>query len=167
MIKIEKLSKSKRYIPENGDILYGNEFIAGKVKKEEINSILMLFRNSWNALEKLGIDILYKDQMAYECPYRYIQFYWFYPTFLICQDHNIYKSKVDCRRFDILTDADYWINFVKICDEKPNKIHMSFLGHGYTSGTLPSDGHGTPELVYVNLSNGDKIAGFVWIWYNK
>ena len=177
MIKIKKCSRlpdaqQQPYKPD-GDILFGEDYIAGEVKKEEIKSIIMLSAmrtDTWKALSAFGIDYeKFKEEITYQCPYREIPYYWFFPTFIICNDINVYKDlpEVNMSRFSFASDVDFWVNMHKCYEEKSNQVEQSFLGHGFTNCTLPSDGSGEIEHVYVNLSNGDKLAGYVWVWYNK
>ena len=172
MIKIRKFSKlpdAPQSYKLHGDILFGEEYIVGKVEKDEINSIVMLSAyktDTWKALPIFGIDHKeFKRKMTYECPFRNIPYYWFFPTFIICHDANLYKGLIQNEsKFGFASDTDFWLYMHKCCEKEPNQVEQSFLGHGFTNCTLPSDGSNRIEHVYVNLSNGDKLAGYIWIW---
>ena len=50
---------------------------------------------------------------------------------------------------------------------KPSEVTTAILGHGYTDGTLPSDGFGHHELACLELENEDLVVGWLYVWFNK
>ena len=47
------------------------------------------------------------------------------------------------------------------------RVTDAMLGHGYTTGTLPSDGHGNKVLATIPLANGDELLVVCWVWFHQ
>jgi len=177
MIKLLKIPKinNKRYTPEYGDILYGDEYIAGKVELKDIKHPILLSNfgnNTWETLKKFEIDYeMLQKRVTYECYMTGNKYYWFLPMMILCgYSTKAYRglSSFSDPYFNMLFDEEWTLQFLEgYSVENINKIQQSLLGHGYTLGTLPSDGSNSIEVVWVEMSNGDKLVGFCWIWHNK
>lgn len=169
---IKTIKAKKQYKDEIGDILYGKEYISGKIKEipEEYNVLPFFFSNPFKSLKIFGVDIeIFEKKFQYECPFSDNKYYWFVPSFLLVRDSNVYRKNKDIdRNFDYLFDSDFQKMYNEHrLEDGPDKVVNAFLGHGYTTFTLPSDGHGNVDLVSINLDNDDKIVGHCHIWYNK
>lgn len=153
-----------------GDILYGKEYIYGQMQKEDTGKIAPLITafsyDPWKTLEIYGIKEIQnlKDLFKYECPWTKNTFYWFVPFGIIVYGStDVYKNQK--YNHDFCFDLKWHERMYKF--EEPTNLEIAMLGHGYTFGTLPYDGSGSYNMVKIKLSNGDFIAGRVWIWYNK
>jgi len=155
------LVKGKPFAPASGDILFGAEFISG-VAPPYFKAYLLSHwdYNHWEALYNLGIrgsDL--SDQVEYECPWRSTPFYWIYP-FAISD-----VPKEALKHMPWVEPCDFsYANFATV---GPDKIDQSFFGHGYTSGTLPSDGSIELKVFVIKLSDGRSLYCYGYFWYNK
>lgn len=134
---------------------------------------------SWTALDKLGIaDIAAVQQLCqYRCPWTDNKFYHFMPWLLLTKDKEQYiqpKTSFAEMAFDVGWTRDMVLpSYFSEIDGTERKvidkddITQAMLGHGYTEGTLPCDGHGRNVLACLELSNKDLIAGWLFTWYNK
>ena len=166
------IEQTSPWKPSNGDILFANKFIAGVAESVDNPLSLELYSiNPWNTLDRLGIDCEpLKTSCRYRDPWSDNIYYWFVPTTIDTLDVSQYKPdrEVTNSIHEMLFDTKYMKeHHYKDGLGVATGIEKSFLGHGYTSSTLPNDGHGKTEPVYLQLSNGDKLCGFLWIWYNK
>ncbi len=184
MIKIRKPSYlgNKVYKPEFADIFSTKDFIAGKVEKKDIEHpiLLSLFGNHiWRVLDRFEIDYKeLKEKVKYECYLTGNTYYNFLPFMILCgHGSHAYRglSTFGKHAYDMHFDEEWTKNQILCLNDddeeeywkKPSKIQTSMLGHGYTECTLPSDGSNEIDVCYANLSNGDALAGFIWLWYNK
>lgn len=170
MIKI--IPKDKPYTPDIGDILYGNKYVSSACDPKSVTDFLVLTGyHLWKSLSYFNID--YEQCMKdfeYQCPFSGNLYYWFVPVALIIRNgSDKYRPATPTPNYedDYRLDVEWHSSILKHDLEKPNNMVRSFLGHGYTNGTLPSDGSNCLHSVLLNLDNGDSIFGFCWIWYNK
>lgn len=183
---INVVEQKKPFKDEIGDILYAEKYFKDRVELkwlEELELIYLpelMFQSTitWNNFKLLEIDIkaLMKECM-YICPWTGNKYFWFYPMLVMTDDLDKYKPKdtnpIEYKMwFDSEWTRSMYLNlepsesrhadFLKVGD-----IVSSFLGHGHTDCTLPSDGNGDLDDLTVELDNGDLIVGKCWIWYNK
>lgn len=128
-------------------------------------------RKIWETLETLDIKFKnFKKTVSYECPYTGYLHYHAIPLYL-------YSERVDeiidgLKGFyykDMYKDHKWQVD-CHFRDQKVYKMNLiakSFMGPGYTEGTLPSDGSGYQEDAIVALDNGEFLGFKVWVWYNK
>lgn len=161
-----------------GAILFGGEYIAGRVVKKEIDQVLFLpgtYHDPWKDLIKLRIKCNdFKEAVTYKDFVIENTYYWFLPIMILTDNNQKYRNdNLKSPVYNHIFDSDFCKGNLFSPDLgndiaiSPGKIHASLLGHGYTYGTLPSDGSGRLDMLYVNLSNGDRLAGYCWIWFNK
>lgn len=188
---ITVLKSKQHYTPKNGDILQAEEYINRKATLVDVQGKLAFLNfvgNPWAALNLLGIsaDDL-KKETRYTCPYTDNKYHWFIPFALVLKgDVECYQKDEGFREhYKMIFDWDWtkWALKDEISglektvqdgndgwdNAKPclSSIQHSIMGHGYTVGTLPTDGSRSRILVAVDLSNGDSLLGYVWEWYNK
>ena len=183
-MKVTKAIKpSKPATPEIGDILGGWEYLS----RVEIFTIelfktdgslpnrLVVSQNHGFNLADIGVDVtVLEAETRYKCPWTENYYHWFYPLGVITDDETKYSLKHDadvnlhefrpwaCRKIENgKTDLDH------VDPSEWGKITDAMLGHGFTRGTLPSDGHGEKVLATVPLDNGDELLVVCWVWFNK
>jgi len=170
-----KILKAKNpYKHEYGDILYGNEYIE-MINMEELRKKKYIYHTSPNQLDS-KIRYKFKALFQYECPFiKGNRYYWFSPVF-ICTD---IPNEIDLmHQFMEDYNGGWKSNKLKQIEqfdkygEYPDKVYTLeneylYMGHGYTYGTLPSDGSRDTDIVMIHISNGDIIVGKTWVWYNK
>jgi hypothetical protein len=171
---IKPVIQKKPYKPEIGDILSGGEYLLKKVgSKDKLGDVIFACaadRNPWESLKKTDIDIdPLKKAFKYECPYTGNIFYHFIPAAIVIKsDVKVYrKTPLDDKDYDFMFDLDWVKNILKDHHPELDEISQSMLGHGYTYGTLPTDGIGGWIEVLIELDNGDCLFGICWEWYNK
>lgn len=171
---IEPKKKHTTILEKNiiGDILYGDKYMVGrfshrKNKNELIKNKDIFYLdfsghyNTWNLFED-NISL----EFMYECPFvEGNRYYWFVPNVILTDDIKKYDEYITHHLKNIAYDME-WIK-QKYNYNARGEIHDSLLGHGYTDGTLPIDGHGYIDLLDAELDNGDMVIGHGWIWYNK
>lgn len=122
------------------------------------------------------------EEFTYACPFSANEYYWFLPTYIATNDYSPYKEALKRTR-KIHVDGEHCMGEGPIAFdsgfqkwsvegqdtmvEGMSGVERALLGHGFTTYTLPSDGHGDIVDAYLELENGDKIAGLLWEWYNK
>lgn len=155
------LVKGKPFQPKLGDILFGAEFVNGLMPPEFEAYLLSHWNfNHWEALYQLGIKASdLSDAAEYECPWRSTPFYHIYPFAISDVSKEALKNLP-------------WVKPVRFSHANfstvgPDKIDLSFLGHGYTSGTLPSDGSIARNVFVVKLSDGRSLYCYGFLWFNK
>jgi len=137
----------------------------------------------WRALDRLGIGgvVHFKSSVAYTCPYSTNVYYTFVPQYVFTDDvEALIKDNPAATFSGFVRDQAYQRQLFNDRRCNPHNeaagpehrfpfgaLTESFLGHGYTDGTLPHDGHGKLMPATVALSNGDYIGGTVWVWFNK
>jgi len=165
-----------------GDILYCDEYIFGLVEDSDKEKMIPLMNPfitmPWKTMRKFGIEGTQelREEAIYCCPWTDNKYYWFVPYALIVNGSpDVYKpieTPSHNAFYDYCLDLKWHAQYFKEDDLKPNKIlpngiQAALLGHGYTSFTFPSDGDGKIFEAKIKLKNGDFIAGFIWVWYNK
>jgi hypothetical protein len=172
---INPIIQKKPYTPDNGDILSGGKYIVRKVKNiEDLGSLLSataLSNNPWKSLKMLNVETEHiRKAFQYLCPYTDNKYYHFIPAAIVIKNGvDAYrKPNYEDKSFDYLFDLD-WVTNCVFQHKHPhlNSIGKSMLGHGYTDGTLPNDGHGNHIEVLIELDNDDYLFGYCWEWYNK
>lgn len=182
ILKRKKIEDNEKVCPI-GDILYGEEYFIkpydvhyGQVKFLPVTAIRY---NPWKCLKGLGIDYEeFQKELAYEDFVSDNIYYWAVPVFLFSDKvDEIVDNTKDIYWKDLYKDHDwqarsYFREFED--DDNPWKhefvmpsISESLMGHGYTFGTIPSDGHGGKKNAIVELSDGSFLGCKVWVWYNK
>lgn len=175
---IKPVIQKQPYKPEIGDILSGGEYIVRQVgNKEKLEDYLFIGvfgNNPWHALERLNIDSTkLKEAFKYKCPFSENIYYHFVPVALILKNgvdsyRNFYEEQNGEGMYsDYLFDLEWIKQMSQDVLPEANTIQMAMLGHGYTDGTLPSDGSGDFINVLIELDNGDFLFGHCWEWYNK
>jgi len=150
--------------------------------------LTLLMHHPWKALKVAGIDDAgLQEAVTYECPYTDNRYFWFLPLYIFTDDvpgwvdriggdkflfGSKYVKNVDWQRkvFNDAREADYMDReTVDFPNEFPlSQIDKAMLGHGYTTGTRPGDGHGELLPCTVALEGTkDYVGGSVWVWYNK
>jgi len=167
--------------PEIGDVLYGEEFLSKieiytvelfktSFENPASNRLIqpsMPFTGGFSGLSALSIDAaVLQEQVRYNCPWTDNQYYWMYPLGVVSDDEERYgidreKTPWLCRTINQQDDMD------NIDPSHLNTIVKTMLGHGYTVGTRPSDGHGEVVLGTIPLDNGDELLVACWVWFNK
>lgn len=171
----QPVETSKKVI-DCGDILYGDIWISQVFALNTPEMIkdyrLPIFSTSpWETLKNrlINSDLL-ENTFKYSCPFkRNGYYYWYIPACILLRDKDPYKyfkNKED-PSIKFNTDIEYWKTYLKEGPAKPNSIQQSFLGHGFTFSTLPSDGIVELKLATIELDNGDALLGWVWVWFNK
>jgi len=178
---IKPVVQKKPYKPDIGDILSGGEYIKTNVHfgatvdfKTIFGGIgkgfIPLYRNAWQRLEEMNVEVVNLEKaFQYKCPYTENTYYHFMPVAIIINhDSNVeqYRQPNFAHSFhDYLFDLEWILHMDKM--PEIDDIGRSMLGHGYTSGTLPSDGSGRFINILIELDNKDHIFGHCWEWYNK
>lgn len=166
----------KQFQPELGDFLFASEFIHSYVTKKEVAAndffviplIFMSFYHPFTTLKKFNIDAEELHQCCkYDCPFReQIIFYGLLPIAIKTDDSTKYRHNGFENTYNSVFDLKWQKNYV---DQilSVDQISKSFLGHGFTDGTLPFDGNNSIVNVKLQLSNNDFIIAHTWEWYNK
>lgn len=173
-------------VDEHGDILY--PFIDWKstgtagglystlpkdaLSKKSFLLLALYSTHTWKALDVLKIDAtLLTNQTKYECPWTGNMHHWFFPLVILCADIDYWLSVAEPSfGAEFARDNDWHRDFIIDEDDKSlvlSKPAKTIVGHGYTPHTYPSDGSGQLQDAQVLLSNGDFLAGKVWVWFNK
>lgn len=154
----------KRLIDDSGD---GNELIGRRILQLGWRG-----HQHWIVLGRLGIihTRVMKD-VTYSCPWTKNRFFWWYPVALLLEHRYKYEGGIDLYPDDDMSQRVGYesncLTSVTVKDAISGSIIRSMMGHGYTIGTLPSDGHGKIVPALVDLSNGDQLLVACWVWYNK
>lgn len=182
---IEFVSQLLPWKPKYGDILAGGyKHIKCLFEEEmltEYDPILLttITDFSWAALKRVGIadvDIIRK-MFKYKCPWTDNTYYHFMPWLLLTKDKTRYtqpETSFGETAFDVGWTRDMVLpSYFSEMDGTTKKvvekdsITQAMLGHGYTECTLPFDGHGRNMICCLGLNNGDLIAGWLFVWFNK
>jgi hypothetical protein len=164
-----------------GDILYGEKYIFKTDMEDLLDQIWLPLHLhgfhpiSWCNLERFGIEKEpFMSDITYVCPFTKNKFFWFYPSFVVTNNATKYWvgkfEDEEYRKRSSVFDDEWTKNIWRIRKDEPidvSHIGKSLMGHGYTEGTYPHDGHGTIKEAGVLLSNGDTVFGHTWVWYNK
>lgn len=157
---------------------FGQEYIHSLVTQKEMSAkdflmiplTFFIFYNPFQILNKFGIytDTLEKKS-KYKCPFRKETTFWgLLPITLKTNDPQKYRhEELKAPLYDLVFDLKWQKhnNIVQFILE--NKITKSFLGHGYTKDTLPTDGSNTIIPAKLQLSNNDFIIALTWEWHNN
>jgi hypothetical protein len=175
---VKPIKQTSPYKPEIGDILSGGEYLVRKIgNKEKLEDYLYVStfgNNPWHALERLGIfaeEI--RQAFRYKCPFSDNIYYHFIPVALVVKNGTQqYRDKLEkdngpTVNYDFMFDLKWIKDMSHGVLPEANSVQMAFLGHGYTDGTLPSDGFGEFENFLIELDNGDFLFGHCWVRYNK
>lgn len=141
----------------------------GERKFLPLNSIS---RKVWQPLEILNIKFEnFKKTVSYECPYTGYTHYDAIPIYLYSENvDEIIDNTKEVMWKDMFKDHSWQVDchgFNVTRDFKITPIMKSFMGPGYTYGTLPSDGDCYREDAIVALDNGDYLGFKVKVWFNK
>lgn len=156
--------------PRIGNVLYGERFLSRVelVVADLEGKRLIRNPNRRFNLADLGIatDAL-EAKVVYGCPWTENKYYWMFPLGVVTDDEKRYgldnsKEPWMCR---LISASEHSIDHVD--PSEWCKVTDAMLGHGYTTGTLPSDGHGRKVLATIPLDNGDDILVVCWVWFNK
>jgi len=169
--------------PNIGDMLYGAEYFHGELNKSHSTNMNKRYEGleyfyldnihelGWLALKLFVDEVPNQQNFMYECPYIGNRHFWLLPIAIMSDDIQKYKSKVsDCWFKEMVFDFDFVSGNAPIneaLEDGGSTLIKSFMGHGYTDGTLPNDGSGNRELITMKLDNGDYIVAISHIWYNK
>jgi hypothetical protein len=128
-------------------------------------------RRVWEPLEVLNIKFEnFKKDVSYECPYTKYIHYHAIPLYLFSDrvDEIIDETNLIIWK-DMFKDHEWQVDchFGSKTVFQITPIQSSFMGPGYESGILPSDGDGSEEDAIVALSNGEYLGFKVFVWYNK
>lgn len=144
-----------------GDILFGSRYLIKTAGFDFHAYPLNSFgNNNWKVLESMGINTSrIKSSAKYVCPFRgsKIEFYGLYP-FAISAVCDKFVARYSCIKQKNFTQLDF---------TTLSNIEMCFLGHGYTSGNLPDDGHGYVKTFMTALDDGRTVYYYGHVWYNK
>jgi len=157
-----------------GDILCGEEYIDSLLTEEDFSknyiSLSSIGNDTWHSLQIFNIKINeLQKEFEYECPFNNNKYFWFVPSILLLTSTTdprlIYGNNLSNQRKEFIFDFG-WTRQMKSGRELSG-IQKAFLGHGYTVGTLPSDGSNELIQVKIKLNNNDFIGGYCYVWYNK
>lgn len=129
-------------------------------------------RNPWTALWQLDIDAtILKKQTEYKSIFDDRLYNSIVPYYIITKEPRLYKEPSTLFYREMITDVEWMKNFVlsknSVENQKNNRSTICFLGPGYTSFMLPSDGHNSIKQRALLLTNGDEIICNHYEWYNK
>ena len=184
MSELKMLKAEKPLQPENGDIIWLNDYIYDELTEEEYQSKQAIMFGFYAvtdlpALELLGMtqkhyDSVFDEETLYECPYYGTIFTGVIPIGIVSDDISKYnyilqEDKNQWEQWELkrLLDNE---NTKETCDEIEegmNGIMKATLGHGFDECRLTSDGYGEIKPFKVKLNNGDDLIVMTWEWYNK
>jgi len=160
--------------PENGDVLCAPQFLSRiGVSVEDLTGKRLVQTSGYrgfDGLASLGVDATTLQGRAfYDCPWSGNRYYWMFPLGIITTTGGIERygrnligdSPWRCRVISRSGDVG------NVDPSEFDGIVNAMLGHGYTEGTLPSDGCGEKVLATVPLDNGDEILVACWVWFNR
>lgn len=170
--------------PKFGDINSGGKYVKCPFTEEMLTEyepipLTMIADFSWLALKKVGITDVASVQklFQYKCPWSDNTYYRFMPWLLLTKDRWKYiepENSFAETAFDSEWTRDMVLpNYFFEMDGSKRKvvskdaITQAMLGHGYTDCTLPFDGHSRNIICCLELNNGDLIAGWLYVWFNK
>jgi len=182
---IKFVRQAQPWKAEFGDILGdGRDFVKCLFRKKMLTEydpvpLTTIADFSWAALDRIGItDRAYlQETFEYVCPWSENVYYHFMPWLLLTKDTERY-TKPKTPFAEMAFDAEWTRDMVlpgyfstmdgtETKEAQKDEITQAMLGHGYTEGTLPCDGNGENKLACLELDNGDLIAGWLFVWYNK
>jgi hypothetical protein len=166
--------------PELGDMLLGEEYYHdellsdGKIK-DKYSELEYAYFDALNRLGWVGLNYFAEvpdyTKFMYKCPYIDNTYFWFIPIAIMSSDIQKYKSYIPSLswRSEMMFDFEWTESQSPINEyfEYESNITQACMGHGYTHGTLPTDGNGGRQLITIKLDNGDFVVAVSHIWYNK
>jgi len=165
---------AKPAVPENGGVLYARQFLSriGISVDDLAGKRLVQARGyrGFDGLANLGVDAsTLQNRVLYACPWSGKRYYWMFPLGVVTDAAGVGRYG-DCppwRCRAILREEDIEDDTEGIDPNDFGGVVSAMLGHGYTEGTLPSDGCCGQMLATVPLDNGDEILVVCWVWFNK
>jgi len=163
--------------PEHGDVLRAARFIGRiGIPVTQIGGRRLArppsLAGGFAGLADLGVDAnAVQEEALYQCPWSGNHYHWMFPLGILTDDEKRYGLDSGNIR-----SGRPWLCPMVSADMDENgytdpteldKITKAMLGHGYTGGTLPSDGVGEIVLATVPLDNGDEILVACWVWFNR
>lgn len=131
----------------------------------QVLPLCLVSPNPWRALQILGIDTQ-EIMLPYTCPYTGLVFYGLVPSCLVSSDVGRYADKIRYDK-DYILDHEYHREMWKDRVFDLQDVARVLLGTGYTHGTGINDGSRSLHQTKVNLSNGDYLWCYLWLWHNK
>lgn len=126
--------------------------------------------NPFNFLKHLDVNATPLLKSIYHCPFiEGNKYYGILPIGIRTEDSSQYRkgkfaNPIFNYHFDTKFSSDVYITFLL---ESNNPMVRAYLGHGYTIGTLPSDGDIKEIAASIKLSNDDLLIVKTFEWYNK
>lgn len=180
---IELIKKVPEFKPEIGDLPFNNKSLIEDYllpKKESYSDLFdsgfrMLPVSFFGSYDPFVTLILMEVNLKgivdnkYKCPFILgNEYYGIVPiginTTSLDQYRNIrFKDKFYDFVFDLDFQKDYMISIL----EETGDIIRSFLGHGYDSYRLPSDGSIRTIVIKIKMKNEDYLVAKTFEWYNK
>jgi len=168
-----KILKSKKsYKHHIGDILFGKEYLEN-VNLKDLKKKKYVYGIS---IRRSEFKKELKKHFEYQCPFidgnRYL---WFLPSYVFTDtpnendfSHHFQKDPKSAKIYGYKKDR---IEEIEEFDEHEQYNNFGgenlYMGHGYTFGTLPSDGGNGKDVAMIRLDNGDILVGQLWVWFNK
>lgn len=129
------------------------------------------------ALDKMNIDRSFYEQFKYDCPFvdgnKYNSLL---PFAVIVKPEHVNDSKMLIDTFlnsfskDMISEKNlndtFFVHSTHPDSLIQNVRHTSRLGHGYTSGTLPSDGSVNTKICLIEYEHAYVMIE-MHVWYNK
>ena len=177
----------KKYEPKIGDILWGAcadwsapqvgdkpdpmrdaglkiNALDGKEFESQIIPLYNLSMDPLEALIPLSIDKAFFENVRHIDPYTGFQVYGIMPSAVLTDDTQKYNN-LNVWNKDIVLDSD-WNKRNKECLGL-QLVGTHLMGTGFTYGCQASDGNCTLEQGKLQLSNGDWLFVYFWLWFNK
>jgi hypothetical protein len=166
---LTSIKQPVRFEPELGDIIFAAEMLRKfdpEVRHGHITPLICLSQNGWTALANLNINAHdFRARSTYKCPFMHMNiYYWNMPVALISQNPERYEA-LSGNAYAMDSDWHKKMYEERIFDL--GLVPRSLMGHGFTSGTLPSDGTPHIEKTLADVDNGDVIVCQTFIWFNK
>lgn len=155
---------------EIGDVLCGEDYLDAiglKTQDLEGRKIVVIPSDSgFNFLAPFVNNLgEWFAALQYTCPFNGHNHYcWMYPIAVVTDDEKRYGCEKGSKKgwlVRLIKKGHIELNGEFDC------IVRAMLGHGYTEGTLPCDGHGKIEYGTVPMDNNDKILVACWVWFNQ
>lgn len=170
-----KLLPTQEVFEDVGDVLYGQGFIIQPPAMDlspghDKLLPLCMTNDPWITLVRYNVDADdLKTMLEYECPFSDNKYYWFIPNLILVKKSvEIYRQgRLKDKQYDYYFDTAFIKHIHGHNIFELDSVRRAFLGHGYTDGTLPSDGEGKLVKAAVALENGDFLLGWTWLWFNK
>jgi hypothetical protein len=144
--------------------------VTPEVLNLDIIPTAVITQSPFKALKKMQIPEEFieklKETAKYICPWLDNIYYGTLPIAVATFDKTKYKL---LSKYELDTDWHKSFHGGGDVDKLfiPNILESSFMGHGYTIGTLPSDGSHTLTLCMIELPNKDYLICLTFAWHNK